>query len=99
MAKPQYHVATPWVRAIETVVRSIPPGHTLSYAKVALLAGKPGAARAVAQALGRCIDIPWWRVVRSDGTLAEAVAARQAAHLRAEGVAMSKVGAKKRVLP
>ena len=36
--------------AVERVVRAIPKGKTLSYAQVALYAGKPGAARAVVQA-------------------------------------------------
>lgn len=78
-----------WLEAVKRAVRAIPKGQTASYARVALMAGKPGAARAVVQALHRLEEIPWWRVVRSDGTLAPPVAASQRRRLRAEGVRFS----------
>jgi len=71
---------------VAKVVKAIPRGQTFSYAKVALFANKPGAARAVVRALRIARGLPWWRVIRSDGTLAPAVAAEQARKLRAEGV-------------
>jgi methylated-DNA-protein-cysteine methyltransferase-like protein len=77
---------TAWLAAVRRAVRAIPRGDTASYARVALLAGKPGAARAVVRALHALDDVPWWRVIRSDGTLAPQIAARQAERLRAEGV-------------
>jgi methylated-DNA-protein-cysteine methyltransferase-like protein len=73
-------------RAVAEVVRAIPRGETLSYGGVARRVGKPRGARAVVQALHRLRDVPWWRVIRSDGTLAPEVAAQQAPRLRAEGV-------------
>ena len=73
---------------VAKVVKAIPRGETVSYARVALLANQPGAARAVARALKAAKGIPWWRVRRSDGTLAPAVAHEQARRLRAEGVAV-----------
>ena len=54
---------------VRKVVCAIPKGKTLGYAQVALLAGKPGAARAVVKALDS--KMPWWRVTRSDGTVAK----------------------------
>ena len=72
--------------AVRAVVRAIPKGQTLSYAQVALYAGKPGAARAVVQALNRLSEIPWWRVVRSDGTVAPQMATKQLPRLGAEGL-------------
>ncbi len=51
-----------------------------------MYAGKPGGARAVARALHQLEGIPWWRVVRADGTLATPVAKRQAQKLAKEGV-------------
>jgi methylated-DNA-protein-cysteine methyltransferase-like protein len=48
----------------------------------------PVTARAVVRALHALDEVPWWRVIRSDGTLAEPVAAKQAARLRREGVAV-----------
>ena len=83
---------TPFERAVRATVRAIPKGTTLSYAGVALRAGKPGAARAVVRALHRSEGIPWWRVIRSDGTLAAQVATDQARRLADEGVRFTPNG-------
>jgi methylated-DNA-protein-cysteine methyltransferase-like protein len=71
---------------VAQVVRSIPRGQVSSYGQVAARAGKPNGARAVVRALNRVRGLPWWRVIRSDGTLAEEVAEEQARRLRREGV-------------
>jgi methylated-DNA-protein-cysteine methyltransferase related protein len=71
---------------VAAVVRAIPRGKTLSYSGVANLAGRPGGARAVTRALQATKGLPWWRVIRSDKTLAYEVADEQARRLRAEGV-------------
>jgi methylated-DNA-protein-cysteine methyltransferase related protein len=73
-------------RAVKRVVGAIPRGTVLAYGEVALLAGRPGGARAVVRALNRIAGVPWWRVVRADRTLAPEVATRQAKHLRTEGL-------------
>ena len=71
------------------VVRAIPRGAVLSYARVAVLAGIPGRARLVGRLLrSSSLRLPWWRVVRADRTLAEPVAELQRRRLRAEGVAV-----------
>jgi methylated-DNA-protein-cysteine methyltransferase-like protein len=70
---------------VAEVVRAIPPGTTLSYGTVAMFAGRPGAPRAALRALGSTPGLPWWRVIRSDGTMAEQVAAEQGKKLAAEG--------------
>lgn len=88
---------SPWLAAVERAVRSIPKGETASYARVALMAGKPGAARAVVQALHRLTDLPWWRVLRSDGSLAPQVAAEQARRLKREGVKLTVTKSRVRV--
>jgi methylated-DNA-protein-cysteine methyltransferase-like protein len=88
---------SPWLSAVERAVRAIPQGETASYAKVALMAGKPGAARAVVRALHSLSGIPWWRVIRSDGTLAPQVASEQGKKLAAEGVTLPR--RKKRTSP
>jgi len=58
-------------RAVYEVVRSVPPGETITYGEVAALIGSPGAARAVGGAMSRCPlfpAVPCHRVVRaSDG--------------------------------
>ncbi len=82
---------TPWVKRVNEVIRSIPKGKTLGYAQVALLAGKPGAARAVVRALHAIPNgAPWWRVTKADRTLAEPVAAEQKRRLVSEGVRFEK---------
>jgi len=64
--------ATPFQREVWEKNRLIPYGETRSYSWIAARIGKPGAARAVGQALGRNpipIIIPCHRVVASDGKL------------------------------
>jgi methylated-DNA-[protein]-cysteine S-methyltransferase len=61
---------TPFQRRVADVLRSTQPGQTLSYGEVALLAGSPGAARAVGQALKVSpvlILVPCHRVVAANG--------------------------------
>lgn len=78
---------TPLAREIVAVIASLAPGEVVSYGDVAHDAGHPGAARAVGALLaGTDADVPWWRVVRSDGRLVTEHPGRQAALLRAEGV-------------
>jgi methylated-DNA-protein-cysteine methyltransferase related protein len=62
-------------------VRGIPPGFVRTYGDVS-----PGAPRFAGSVLFECDDpdLPWWRVVRADGSLAKG--ARQRDRLRAEGV-------------
>jgi methylated-DNA-[protein]-cysteine S-methyltransferase len=64
--------ATPFQRRVWRAARLIPYGATRSYQWVASQIGKPGAARAVGQALGKNpfpIIVPCHRVVASDGKL------------------------------
>ena len=66
MAKP---TLTPADR-IYAVVRRIPPGRVATYGKVAALAGLPGHARQVGQALQEApdgVDLPWQRVINARG--------------------------------
>jgi methylated-DNA-protein-cysteine methyltransferase-like protein len=62
-------------------VRAIPEGSVSTYGDVS-----PGAPRFAGTVLFGTTepDLPWWRVVRADGSLAKG--ARQARQLRAEGV-------------
>jgi methylated-DNA-protein-cysteine methyltransferase-like protein len=53
------------------VVSSIPMGQVMAYGEIARAAGYPGYSRMVSKAMGRCPGpLPWFRVVRSDRTLA-----------------------------
>ncbi|WLT31253.1 methylated-DNA--[protein]-cysteine S-methyltransferase [Geothrix sp. PMB-07] len=61
---------TPFQRRVAEVLRGTQPGQTLSYGEVALLAGRPGAARAVGQAVKAnpiLILVPCHRVVAANG--------------------------------
>jgi methylated-DNA-[protein]-cysteine S-methyltransferase len=63
---------TPFQRSVWEAMRSIPHGDTISYAELANRVGKPGAARAVGQAVGANpvpLLIPCHRVVGADGGL------------------------------
>ena len=72
---------------IVAVLVALGEGEVVSYGDVAHDAGFPGRARAVGSLLAATdLDLPWWRVVRSDGRLATDPAHGQAALLREEGV-------------
>ncbi len=73
------------------VVMSIPPGKVMGYGEVARAAGFPRYSRMVAASMGRCPEpLPWFRVVRSNRTLAFEVGSsayrKQARLLKQEGV-------------
>jgi methylated-DNA-[protein]-cysteine S-methyltransferase len=62
----------PFHRRVYQLIRTIPPGETMSYGEVATLLGSPGAARAVGQALRRnpfALVVPCHRVVAAGGRL------------------------------
>lgn len=59
-------------RAVLQALRDVPPGETVTYGELAEKIGKPGAARAVGEAVAAnpaAIVVPCHRVVRADGTL------------------------------
>ncbi len=57
--------------AIWQTVSSIARGRVMSYGEVARASGYPRHARMVSKAMGRSVEaLPWYRVIRSDRTLA-----------------------------
>ncbi|MFA6519402.1 MAG: MGMT family protein [Candidatus Paceibacterota bacterium] len=58
---------------VRDIVRQIPKGQTLSYMRVAAIAGNPGAARAVGTVMKNNFDplVPCHRVVRADGKVGD----------------------------
>jgi alkylated DNA nucleotide flippase Atl1 len=72
---------TPRARALLDRIRSIPPGRVTTYADLS-----PEAPRYAGAVLAACHDpeIPWQRVVRADGSLAQGE--RQRELLEGEGV-------------
>jgi methylated-DNA-protein-cysteine methyltransferase-like protein len=79
-------------RKILAEVRRVPPGRVAGYGEIARRAGLPGRARLVARVLATHDedDLPWHRILRSDGRIAfpprSAGYREQAARLKAEGV-------------
>lgn len=88
---------------VYAVVRRIPRGRVTSYGRIAQMLGHAEAARAVGYALNALgykrpdspfNDVPWQRVVNSQGRISipntNGAADRQAELLRAEGVAVGE---------
>lgn len=58
-----------YVEAVLHIVEAIPPGRVMSYGSIAELVGR-GGPRQVGQVMAAYGGgVPWWRVVRADGTL------------------------------
>lgn len=83
---------------IYRVVRQVPAGEVATYGQVALVAGLPSA-RMVGRALAALpdkSDVPWQRVINSQGKLAPRRDGKadpeQRRRLRAEGVALDRLG-------
>ncbi len=79
--------------SIYATVAAIPSGRVANYGQIADAAGIPGRSRLVGRALRECpddLDLPWHRVLRSDGRIAFPVDSEewkeQRARLRDEGV-------------
>ncbi len=84
-----HRTLTPFEAAVVAVIEATEPGDVVSYGEVAAEAGYPGAARAVGGVLRRVDGLSWWRVVTATGRLIPHGVERQAALLRAEGVAVA----------
>lgn len=83
---------TAFQHAVVGVVQGLRHGEVLTYEEVAIEAGHPGSAQAVANVLRRVPDLPWWRVIPSSGRLYRTHAPTQAPLLRAEGVEVDDAG-------
>ena len=80
------------IERILAAIRAVPRGQVAGYGEIARRAGLPGRARLVARLLAGNEDpeLPWHRILRSDGRIAFPPGSRgfreQAKRLRAEGV-------------
>ena len=72
------------------VVASIPAGRVMAYGDVGRALGDRGPRYVGNVMAGYASDLPWWRVVRADGSLAKG--ARQRALLEAEDVPFTAAG-------
>ena len=83
---------SPFARRVLDAVDAIPSGHVLSYGDVAEYIGA-GSARGVGAVMARFgAEVPWHRVVMTDGRPAPGHELRQLALLRAEGVPLRVPG-------
>jgi len=86
-----------FARAVYAWLMAVPKGQVTSYGQLARLAGHPHHARFVGRLMANLpkgSKLPWWRVVRSDGTLAGTQIALQKERLQAEGVLVTATGVK-----
>ncbi|GEM02182.1 methylated-DNA-protein-cysteine methyltransferase related protein [Halolactibacillus halophilus] len=83
-------------QAVIKIVASTKPGEWISYGDVAVLAGRPRAARAVSGILKREKDtLPWHRVVGKGGKISikdPELKQKQITKLQQEGLKISKMG-------
>ena len=81
-----------YVEAVLAVVERIPPGRVTTYGTIAASVGRGGPRQ-----VGRVMStyggpVPWWRVVRADGTLPECHSGEALQHHFAEGTALLRSG-------
>jgi alkylated DNA nucleotide flippase Atl1 len=77
-----------YVEAVLSLVEQIPAGQVTTYGLVAEAVGRGGA-----RGVGRVMalyggPVPWWRVVRADGSLPESHRRAAIGHYREEGTAL-----------
>ena len=87
-----------WKEDLYEIVRSVPSGSVVSYGAVGRALLPPLSGLLVGRALRNCpMDVPWWRVVGSDGRLPIAKQSvdleyEQLRRLEAEGVSLKPDG-------
>ena len=86
------HKRTPFEQRMFDAVANLSEGEVVSFGDVAGKAGRPRASRAAGRMLSkiRDTDLPWWRIVYSDGKLPACNPALQTQRLAAEGVTVEK---------
>ncbi|MGC0420633.1 MGMT family protein [Embleya sp. AB8] len=82
----------PFAERVLDLVERIPPGRVMAYGDIAeaLQEGGPRQVGRVMALFGG--GVPWWRVVRADGSLPDSHAVRAPAHYRAEGTPLRSGG-------
>jgi len=79
----------PFYEKVYAIVEQIPCGKVLAYSQIARMLDKPRGAREVGRAMRHCPEhLPWQRVVKIDGAIADGIHADvRRVMLKAEGVA------------
>jgi len=82
-----------WVEDVLAIVESIPPGRVTTYGTIAAALGRYGARRVGNVMAMHGAGVPWWRVVRADGSLPPSHDDEAGQHYRAEGTPLKRSGA------
>lgn len=95
MAKP----VSAFTKQVICQIKSVPKGKVATYGQIGKLAGRENGSRAVCQVLaqyGRSHNLPWFRIINSQGKIAFKVRTKhfkiQKGHLQKEGVEFIGVG-------
>jgi alkylated DNA nucleotide flippase Atl1 len=82
---PDDHELTPFQVAVIDAVEAMTYGEVATYNDIAHEIGRPGSAQAVSNVLRHAPDLPWWRILPSDGRLYRTHERYQRPLLEAEG--------------
>lgn len=84
-----------FAQAVYAWLMAVPKGQVTTYGQLARLAGYPRHARFVGRLMANLpqgSQLPWWRVVRSDGALVGEQIPLQKERLQAEGILVTARG-------
>ncbi|MBZ5734173.1 MGMT family protein [Nocardioides sp. TRM66260-LWL] len=82
-----------YLEAVLATVESVPPGRVTTYGAVARAVGRFGPRRVGAVLAEHGGGVPWWRVVRADGSVPPPLRARARVEHLAEGTPLRASGA------
>jgi methylated-DNA-protein-cysteine methyltransferase-like protein len=92
-------MATSFFEEVYRIASMVPPGQVATYGQIAAYLGNPRGARTVGWALGSLpagLDVPWHRVVNSQGRISGPPHGRRASEQRAmleeEGIVFDATG-------
>jgi alkylated DNA nucleotide flippase Atl1 len=83
---------SPYAERVLDVVERIPPGRVMSYGDVAEFVGGGGPRQVGAVMSHYGGGVPWWRVIRADGTAAPGLERAARAHWLAEATPLRPSG-------
>jgi alkylated DNA nucleotide flippase Atl1 len=83
------HDTERYVEAVLALVEQVPPGHATTYSLISEAVGR-GGPRQVGRVLALYgAAVPWWRVVRADGSLPDSHQREALQHYREESTPMA----------
>lgn len=91
MPRPDSH-PTEYAERVLDIVERIPPGRVMSYGDIAELLGEGGPRQVGTVMAVWGGGVPWWRVIRADGTPAPGLEVRARSHYAAEGTPLRPSG-------